>query len=738
MSGADKRDLEWKLSHLDWWRELVLPALTEGVPPWMTGSGGVPGPSELKVLERQPAEVQETVTALMRAAEISGKPLGSLFPGLSELDGRPSSVVASVRAQNIVGRFTGDNWHELAGYSVSQMISWANSGRVSSTDILVAVVTAWCRNFDPLPVRTGHHADAEPPEPTVHPSADANEVIVERVVESAHLELLQRAARDGYRAGAQTLGEAIGLSVDGGVDSAALRELSRLKLDELVPVDASLAWTQLLDFDERGMHILAGRIYPVGDKKTLDALARELDVTRERVRQVEKNITVRLRDRLAFEVACAPVAHMAARLARQCGALCSDAVMAAAINEFLGAEGSDREVRTAVLRGLAGPYEFKDSFWQRADGSATIRRRLLERADRPVESDELQALMDEFDVHPEARDAVITSMPLREFDGHLLVWTGSMTDKAIAILRLRGEPMSRDDLRQALGGDEVNFRSMSNAIQSDERIRRLGRDKYGLAEWGGEEYTTIVDEITQAIERRGGRADLDEVIEELVDWFDVSAASVRTYATTSGVFSRDEEGFLVVVPDGVEVERAPQVPPETSRDLFLHDGVWAARILVDSEVLRGSGRPCRNAVAHAAGVWPGDALTIDTPQGQTNVSWKRHQPTYGSTRAIAVALGCEDGDLMFVPLTGRKDCWRVAARDLAEASGLSRVALECGLDADATIADVAVAIGLDADAAATDVAVRLRSRQQGEIAREIPTGPDTDDDVLSELMGLGE
>lgn len=708
-----------RLERMAWWREAVLGRLGRQA---MRGCDGVAG---------------VTAATITDSPDLRGEPLGQLLPGLGEVRGRsPLDLLESPRTWRIVTRQSVSSWEDLANYSADDLGTWPNAGRKVVTEIVRVAFIAWVVHAPEV------RADKVWNIGGTSASHSKPVDLVANAVPAPPREYL--ALRDladaAYRDGATTIGEALALAAREGVGHEAWERLSNMPLPAMLDVDDDIdaAWKDLLKFNERERRILAGRVFPVATKLTLDELGRALDVTRERVRQLELRIKKQIDDRLAAGDSCAAIEHAASKLRRSLGTIATDATIRAALVAHVGDEMPDADLRRAVLRALAGPYRFEDGFWQRDKALADLKARLLERADEPLTSDDVDALLAWAGVADASRGAVSAALPLRAFDERHLVWVGGLQDKACRVLQVHGEPMSREELYEAMGPDDVNFRSMVNAIQSDDRFRRLGLNRYGLAAWGGEEYTTIADEIEQAIDRRGGRADLNEIVEELVELFGVSAQSVRSYAA-SRRFHRDGDGALVVAPADAITTEVVHMPAELDRDLVACAGSWAVRVVVDRDVLRGSGWPTRSAIAQAAGVRPGDSRTIELANGSAAISWRATQPAFGSMRALVEVLGCAEGDMVFVPLTDGESAYAVARSAVDHANGLRRVALEVGvIDADDRVDLIAVAVGLDPTASISDLRARLRARRQDELAQHLPHDESTDDDALEELMWLGE
>jgi hypothetical protein len=327
----------------------------------------------------------------------------------------------------------------------------------------------------------------------------------------------------------------------------------------------------------------------------------------------------------------------------------------------------------------------------------------------------------------ETHPALERHLGLRSVEGHHVVWRGSLADKATAVLAACGRPLAMLEIHELVGFD-ANPRSLAGQVQEDPRIMRRGKDLYGLRVWGGEEYSGIVEELEQAIERSpDGRIDLAETAELFVEQFGVSANSVRSYANDRR-FVRESDGSLRLRDNSdPEPDFRPQAPDATP-GLFLLDGRWHLRVELDGELLRGSGRATRNGVALAAGLEPGLMVGFDYEGNSVTFSWRGKQPAIGSVRGVAQAHGCTVGDLLFLPLDGPEPRRSrvVRSAELARASGGTRLALAMGLsdgegaDSD-TPGPVARALGLPAGADWSDVVDRLHDRGEAGLLELVPS-----------------
>lgn len=554
--------------------------------------------------------------------------------------------------------------------------------------------------------------------------------------------------------GASSLSEALELA-----DAEPKPREVREALQRLAEVDvASFARTRLSSYDleqafvelestvgERAWGIYVRRKLTEGKPPTLDDLGRELRVTRERIRQLE----VQAREAVD-QVARMPdsiINRAALRVGRSLGAVAQLGRATTAIQAVDPHNKAFRAhpERARLILNLAGPYQRAGDWLVRAGMDAEIARALDEvMADGPVPVESVLTILSDHDVRPEVREAWLAdSARYRRLGYELVRWDGSLANKAALVLEAADEPMTVAEIFETIG-EQRSVRTLANYLQSDARFMRRGLEHYGLRKWGGEEYTTIVEEIEQELERQGGQASLDHLVRTLCDNFGVSENSVRTYSMQHPLFSRTTAGEICL-------RHAPAPAPthqpieETKGCCWLREG-WAFRVRVTFDTLRGSGLSVPTGLAGHLGLPPRGEREFASEYGPLRLTWPGIQPHMGSQRAAAEALGLEEGDLLFVEFTDDRVRWSgIRQRELAETTGIARLARELGcrdVDPAGSLAYVARALGIDPSDADADAAVRRRllARREEDLADLLPPVqlPDATDEVLDLLASLGE
>lgn len=473
---------------------------------------------------------------------------------------------------------------------------------------------------------------------------------------------------------------------------------------------------------------------------TLQSLAEELGVTRERVRQIEQRMSARIGE-LMQEPGDWPIGAAAVRARSALGPI-ADVAQLDSVSRLIDPDGEAlrHPHRLALILMLAGPYQRVDNCWLVTEAGLSTTESALEQATSggATDLDTVAELLLADGVQAEVCNRWIQSQAgYRVLEGKVARWGGSLADKAEAVLSIAGEPLTPEQIFERIGEPHKNFRGFKGQL-GDSRFRRRALNLYGLTDWGGEEYTKLADEMTEELERKGGSMELDELAATMARNFGVSESSVRMYA--SGPQFNVDSQQRVTRRDG-DLPLPESAPLSLSRGCFrLRDG-WAFRRTVDRDVTRGSGSGLPIAFAKELGLRPEDSLKLEAPFGGITCSWPSHTAHMGSLRAASEALGAVEGDYLFVVHIGggRLDIRLVCARDCASESGYRRLALECGRDiVEDAASEVAAALALHDSDPQPAAAIRLRLRERGELqlAELVPDEP-PHDGLLDALASLG-
>ena len=289
-------------------------------------------------------------------------------------------------------------------------------------------------------------------------------------------------------------------------------------------------------------------------------------------------------------------------------------------------------------------------------------------------------------------------------------------------------------------GTDYNPASARHRLVQSEIVIRVTKHKFGLREWGLDEYTGVSDEIAQEIEACGGVTTLDHLIDVLPSRYEVAEASIRMCAATPR-FVLNSRGEL-----RLRRESDPRVRARGSLDrtprCYRHEGGWVIRLPVDTDLLRGSGRSCPGAFAAKLGVHAGGGRAFPFRETSITVSWHERStsgPSFGSLREVTRQLGGEAGDWLFIQESGHQlDAWITTKREVEKRSGVGRALLLAGfqsLTGGGGQEALARAVSLGEGASFRRIAAKLRDRSEGDLADLLPTTQESDKTVEGALSG---
>jgi hypothetical protein len=286
-------------------------------------------------------------------------------------------------------------------------------------------------------------------------------------------------------------------------------------------------------------------------------------------------------------------------------------------------------------------------------------------------------------------------------------------DRAEAVLHARSTPATPEDIFTAIGADSASYRALRETLYADHRFVRATRQAWGLRAWGIDEYAGVFDEIAARIDAAGGKANIDELIRDILSRFpDVAENSIRAYLSTLAFIC--EAGMV-----RRRTDEWPPVPPlSTARGAFRNgDNKIRLAIPVTTDILRGSSLQLRPAVAAALGVSPGQQRLFSSPDGQVAISWRlssTNGPSIGSLRSSATAHGATHADTLVLAFQLDQSTLE-AERIGTEVTGIQRLRGLLGR----TVRTPAAALAASLDCRKAEVAAVLRRRGDDDLAELI-------------------
>lgn len=400
----------------------------------------------------------------------------------------------------------------------------------------------------------------------------------------------------------------------------------------------------LASLEPREREIVRHRI--AWQDRTLDELGLVHGVTRERIRQLEMS--------LRGDLGRIPELDDGRDVRWTVDRLRADVGSWATVAKLPGAQPDDEAWRLATV--LANLVLDRDDLTIHRRGAVLPSEsdlKFIEPEGVLLDEEHARAALSDRGVREAHQDDALEALGLRNVDGIWVRWPRSFVERSIALLALRGEPMSADDLAALAGSTSV--RSVRQRLQDDPRVQRATRDTLGLRSWAIPEYTGVADLMLKVIAERGGSLPVDELVAHLERTYQVKPATALAY-TAAPAFVLEAgmvraRGRSEPYPVSLDVSRVTDVS-------LNDDGRAQYDIEVDGELLRGSGRAAPAALGGLMGLQPGRTLDFATghaEQPSVVMTWSRTShvgPHLGSLRALALHFGAVQGDrlrLIFDP-----------------------------------------------------------------------------------------
>jgi hypothetical protein len=391
----------------------------------------------------------------------------------------------------------------------------------------------------------------------------------------------------------------------------------------------------LRKLDARAVHVLRHRLF-ADELLTLDEIGREHGVTRERIRQIEGKARGAMLTILSEDGPLAAIAETARSLIGTIRALDDLLEVLPALGDKV--EAVDQPA-WRVLDRLDDAYEIEDGWCvvpTLTAAQAMTQTQLQEKSDKygVVRIDNLVLIETNDAAHrSELTKSWLTRCGYTVNGDFVLTRTQSVGDYGAAILSLAGMPLSAQEIVDRFASERTAG-SLRNAMATDDRFERVDRQRWALREWGMEAYTGLRTLIREHLAQKGGRVDLQELIEHITGHYSVSASSVVAYASAPPFEQRD--GVVTIAGTDRQVRKTP----ERTRRLFRCPDGWAYRIRITKDHLRGSGSVAPMAVASILGLQYGESRHLESSLGPQTIAWTGTQPSFGTIRRFLM-----DGDV---------------------------------------------------------------------------------------------
>ena len=312
---------------------------------------------------------------------------------------------------------------------------------------------------------------------------------------------------------------------------------------------------------EREREIISRRFGLSGHKETLEQIGEMLSITRERVRQLEKAILIRLRiaasDNKITELSAAE--KLIIRNLTETGRVARISDLATKI--FNGEPTSTQRAELNFLATISsaltainendkyfnavGIAEYGDekSIRQKVDQVVSV----IKENKKPMTVDELDAKLNY--EHPSHIEAVARVSKLLSTLGGLwglskwpTVNPRNIRDKIFVVLEDKKEPMHFADISKAIKSSDfkrkdVTIQAIHNELIKDPRFVLIGRGIYALDNWGFEK-GTVSDIIGKVLQKAGTPMDREEIVKQVLKSRKVKETTILLNLQNKNLFTR--------------------------------------------------------------------------------------------------------------------------------------------------------------------------------------------------------
>lgn len=434
--------------------------------------------------------------------------------------------------------------------------------------------------------------------------------------------------------------------------------------------------TELLGrLDARARTILVERVLRLsGAPPTLQELGDRFYLTRERVRQIESAAKKHIVNASTSSTA---ISDIVVRIRDELGSVFAPADLCTIAG--VSVDTTDIAIEMQLALYLAGPYRLDEDTFVRVGFDEDLRALTRSVDSTPVPLADVRSWMTHHGIRQEQHGRVLAGLRgIRVIGDQVVPWSGSIGDKAAAVLAINERLMTAEEIHEALG--EGALTTLKNYLGSESRFIRRGPHTWGLSEWGGEKYEGIAIEMHDELDGLPHGMPVDRLKRTLARKFGIGASSIEIMTATHPMFVR--EGAWVRLRRSDE-PYIPDTALEETRDCVVIDGAWSWRHVVTHDTLRGSGFAIPEPFAAHLKVVPASRRDFSSDAGTVSVTWPSQNPGIGSLRRAAERLSAEKGDYLFVIPVGDRMSFKVAhQRHLAQADSpaalLARLGQEAG------------------------------------------------------------
>jgi hypothetical protein len=394
---------------------------------------------------------------------------------------------------------------------------------------------------------------------------------------------------------------------------------------------------------------------------TLEEVGKQFDVTRERVRQLEK----KLFDQLLHPSWQRTNSGVFDKLANQVHR--SDRLVTAA--KVLTAGCSNSELVAKLLLWFEanwaadGDYSIGD---QASDEFASLKDRLAERADENLllTEEAVEEVVGGLFASESARDTVVTELGLVR----ICDFWGLRDVRQVRIaaaLRTIGRSATKAEIGELVGLTESQVGASAGLTPG---VVRADMTRWGFEEWVDDVYDGIVGEIEQRLDENNGEVRYDALLADMAQ-FGLKEASIKTYLKTDAyLWGGGEDDVVRRNPTNYKPRLLANRTDVVWDNELSGDKLCGQRIVLTEENFKGFSLAVGFEIAYENGLRPNDKLVVpfEGSNGlEVSVIWRPTTLTrtmdVGRVADPLTAAGFSPGDTVLVFAT--PECVRVVADD---------------------------------------------------------------------------
>ncbi len=346
------------------------------------------------------------------------------------------------------------------------------------------------------------------------------------------------------------------------------------KIQDTAPDIAKTVDAVLATIDREREREIISRRFGLNDRKeTLEQIGELLGITRERVRQLEKAILIRLK--ISAEDGQENIAKAEMYLVRNLHEMGRAARVADLSSKMFGDKSDERQRSRVGFIGALAPrltvLDENDSYFHGvaikehfADEKSLKKAvdeivKVIKENGEAISVDDLNAKLPSYE-HPDHIRAIASlSKQLAELRGMwgLVKWPSvnpkNIRDKIYVILQETKKPMHFSEISKSIKDSEfkrknVTTQAIHNELIKDKRFVLIGRGIYALAEWGYSK-GTVSDIIADVLKKENGPLHRDEIVKRVLKHRQVRETTILLNLQSKSEFKRVAKATYELAPD---------------------------------------------------------------------------------------------------------------------------------------------------------------------------------------------